>query len=83
MTQRNLFDSPPPPAAATPERARLARQCGAILERLKRGRATNAELAAMSLKYTSRISDLRKAGYAIEVVSRDYKTGVTVYELKT
>jgi hypothetical protein len=44
---------------------RLAGQNLAVLARLQRGPATNQELAAISLKYTSRISDLRAAGYVI------------------
>lgn len=44
---------------------RLTGQNAAVLDRLKRGPATAAELAALSLKYTSRISDLRAAGYKI------------------
>jgi hypothetical protein len=63
------------------ERARLSRQCGAILMRLKQSNATNQELSAISLKYTGRISDLRAAGYDVRVVSRDHKTGITVYGL--
>lgn len=44
---------------------RITGQNLAILERLRRGPARNSELAILSLKYTSRISDLRAAGYAI------------------
>lgn len=42
-----------------PDAGRLAGQNQAILERLRRGPATNKELAAISLKYTSRISEVR------------------------
>jgi hypothetical protein len=59
---------------------RLATQNDRILERLKRGPATNVELAGISLKYTSRISDLREAGYAIPPPER-VKGGVTIYRL--
>ncbi len=45
---------------------RLTGQNASILERLKRGPATNRELAGISLKYTSRVSDLRAAGYRIQ-----------------
>lgn len=64
------------------ESKRLSKQCQAILARLRQGRSTNRELSELSLKYTSRISDLRKAGYQIEVVERDYETGRVLYELK-
>ncbi len=64
------------------EKPRLGGQCRAILERLRQGPATNRELATISLKYTGRISDLRKSGYNIVVVSRDRKTGIVWYELR-
>lgn len=64
------------------ERPRLSRQCVAIIERLRRGPATNDELAAIARKYTSRVSDCRASGFVIEVTSRDYATGLTTYELR-
>lgn len=84
--QLSLFDDPPrlPPRDTHVERAerpRLSGQNRAILELLERGPATNRELAAISLKYTSRISDLRAAGYNVVVVDRDRTTGMTMYEL--
>lgn len=51
------------PAADQP---RLQGQNLAIFEALKSGPKTNKELAAISLKYTSRISDIRAAGFAVE-----------------
>jgi hypothetical protein len=63
------------------ERPRLSRQCAAILARLEQGPATNRDLAGLSLKYTSRISDLRKAGYQVAVTDRDHGSGRTVYAL--
>jgi hypothetical protein len=65
----------------TVEEPRLQSQCGKILERLRRGPATNAELAEISLKYTGRISDLRQSGHNIVVSERDRATGVTTYRL--
>jgi hypothetical protein len=50
-------------------------------EGLHQGPATNREPAGLSLKYTSRLSDLRAAGYDVRVVERDYATGRTVYKL--
>lgn len=44
---------------------RLSRQCAAIIARLRRGPATNRELSEIALKYTSRISDCRDAGFNI------------------
>jgi hypothetical protein len=63
------------------ERPRLSRQCAAILARLEQGPATNRDLAGLSLKYTSRISDLRKAGYQVAVTDHDRGSGRTVYAL--
>ena len=62
------------PNADAADVPRLSKQCLAILERLKRGRATNADLVIIALKYTGRISDLRKAGYDIRVVDKDAGT---------
>jgi hypothetical protein len=65
----------------TAEHRRLSRQCAAILARLEQGPATNRDLAGLSLKYTSRISDLRKAGYQVAVTDHDRGSGRTVYAL--
>ena len=61
---------------------RLRGQSLAILERLKLGTATNLELSAIALKYTSRISDIRQAGYTVKCVEHDKATGRAVYELE-
>lgn len=53
-----------------------------IIERLQQGPATNAQLAAYSLKYTSRISDARALGYVIEC-SVLGKKGLMLYRLLT
>jgi len=73
VTQKSLFDVPTGLPATDPncdarDMVRLAGQNAAILERLRTAAATNAELAGISLKYTSRISDLRKAGFTIRCV---------------
>lgn len=84
MIQPTLFDAPPvaPACIPEPERKRLSAQSQAILDRLRRGPATNYELAQIALKYTSRLSDCRKAGYDVRMVSRNYETGVTLYRLE-
>lgn len=64
------------------ETARLSRQCQQILDRLRKGQASNRELAGYALKYTGRVSELREAGHDIQVVSRDRKTGLTYYALR-
>lgn len=77
MSQGDLF--PTDPNVMPGDEPRLTGQNAAILERLKAGPATNAQLARLSLKYTSRISDLRKHGYDIEC-DRGLK-GVNTYRL--
>lgn len=77
MTQLPLSWTPP-----RDSQPRLNSQAMRMLDRLRQGRATNRELAAISLKYTSRLSDLRIAGYVIELVEHDFKSGLTVYELR-
>jgi hypothetical protein len=58
---------------------RLDSQCARILARLQQGPATNAELAAISLKYTGRLHEVRLAGHRIECERRS--GGVHVYTL--
>ena len=60
---------------------RLSQQCEAILAALRERPRTNAELAAISLKYTSRVSDLRAAGYRIDCERQE--GGTFVYRLLT
>src|SRR5262245_45936086 len=60
--------------------ARLSAQCKAILERMKEGPVTNTELSKMALKYTGRISDLRKYGCVIKH-THDKESGLVVYRL--
>jgi hypothetical protein len=66
---------------APADKPRLSGQNAAILDRLKRGPATAYQLSAYSLKYTSRISDLRSHGYVIHCV-RTTDGGGTVYTLE-
>jgi hypothetical protein len=63
------------------DRARFARQCDAILDRLQSGPASNIELAKLSLKYTGRVSDLRKQGY--EIKCDRLPGGKSIYRLVT
>jgi hypothetical protein len=67
--------------ATAAEDKRLSAQCQAILDRLKQGEATNTELAAIALKYTSRLSDLRAAGIDVRVINRDHATGRVTYAI--
>lgn len=65
-----------------PEAQRLNRQCRTVLAMLQVGPCSNRDLASVALKYTSRISDLRGAGYRIAVVERDTRTGLAMYALR-
>lgn len=65
----------------TQERLRLADQTYAVYRRLKMGPASNRELSALALKYTSRISDLRAKGIDVVVKEHDHDTGKVVYAL--
>lgn len=60
---------------------RTQAQADQILSLLRTRRASNVELAAISLKYTSRISDLRKRGYVIVNEDHDRATGLSFYRL--
>lgn len=64
--QHELFIPPRDPHVQPADRQRLSGQSLAIYNRLKAGKASNRELAQISLKYTSRISDIRAAGFAVE-----------------
>lgn len=63
------------------EHRRLSSQSLRILHRLQQGPATARELSVLSLKYTSRVSDLRKAGYVVQC-EHDTATGRSVYRLE-
>jgi len=70
MEQMELILSVDTHVVEPTEIRRLSQQCVAILKRLQAGPASNAELALIALKYTSRISDLRAAGYDVKVLAR-------------
>ena len=65
----------------TTDKARLTAQCALILNRLTTGPATNEELSQIALKYTSRISDLRKQGFHVTCTRQG--RGLTLYSLVT
>jgi hypothetical protein len=62
------------------ESGRRGRQVEEILARLRRGPATNDELARIARKYTSRVSDARALGHLI--VCRRLAGGLTEYRLE-
>jgi hypothetical protein len=63
------------------EADRLAAQSTRILARLQQGITDTRELADIALKYSSRVSELRKVGYVIKVIETDYETGLRLYRL--
>lgn len=73
--QGRLFDTSPdmrPIAPVDPnvrkdDVRRLSRQCQDILEILRKGPATNKDLAAVGFRYGARIHDLKAAGYTIAI----------------
>lgn len=86
--QRDLFErfreplldpQPCDPHVLEADKQRLSGQCQVILDLLRAAPRTNVELAAVSLKYTSRVSDLRAAGY--DVMCDRSKGGTTLYRL--
>jgi len=68
------------PGVDREDKPRLDSQCDRMLARLQKGPATNVELSGISLKYTSRITDLRQLGYNIPAPEKR-ANGVTVYRL--
>lgn len=85
MTQPDLFSArpvvPASPTLSRPERKRLSRQNSEILARLEQGPATRRELTEIALNVTARVSELRRHGYNVQVIERDYDSGRTVYAL--
>ncbi len=65
------------------EAQRLSTQCVKMIRLLQsRARVPNRELARMALKYTSRISDLRDAGYLVVCTPDPVEDGLTWYSLR-
>ena len=60
---------------------RIAGQKKAILDRLSESPASNIELAAICIRYSARIHELRKAGYDIQTYHQDKASGVCWYKL--
>ena len=76
------------PLSALPEDIkRLKGQNGKILQTLLDGPTTNTALAETSLKYTSRISDIRawikKNDLGWTIVNKRLENGLTIYRLET
>ena len=79
--QRRARRDPFPSRAPWADRPRLSRQCRAILDRLRQGPTSNRDLSGLALKYTGRLSDLRRAGYRIGIHSQNHVTGEVMYVL--
>lgn len=74
------FPVPADPNVVADDRERLTGNSLAILERLKRGPASNRELSEVGgLRFGGRIFDLRAAGWRIETEKRG--GGLVVYSL--
>ena len=83
-TQTSLFDVMDRIPTADPNvradaKRRLSGQNRRILDRLIEGPVSLRELLSFAAKYTSRISDLRKAGCVIEC--REQPDGNSIYTL--
>jgi hypothetical protein len=68
-----------PQIVTTVDEQRLSGQCARILALLRIAPQLNSTIATVSLKYTSRISDLRAAGYTIKC--ERVADGLTRYHL--
>lgn len=87
----DLWDVPTKqPATAPPARdpnlsreaiPRVSKQALQVLEQLRSGPKTNRQLLEVAIRYGSRLHDLRKAGYDIQIVSKDEASGLVTYKL--
>ena len=68
------------PNVKSDARRRLSGQNRRILDLLMQGPAKSRDLASIGLKYTSRISDLRKAGCVIDCLEQP--DGNSLYTIK-
>lgn len=70
-------------AAVAADLKRWGKQTAAIYRRLLQGPASNADLAQVALKYTSRISDLRERlkPHGLTVLCDRQPGGLSVYRL--
>lgn len=75
---------PRDPHAHPDSHPRLSRQAAEILAAFKAAplhRLDCAQLMTIAQRFGARLYDIRKAGYRIDLVAHDKKTGHTVYEL--
>lgn len=69
------------PTVSSEAKPRLSEKSLEVLAMLRKGEVTNVELNQIALDYRGRIRDLRAAGYRIECLDKQSKTGVTRYKL--
>lgn len=81
FARKAVYRMADPKVRDTIETPRLSHQCEMILTMLRAGPVSNRALSGIALKYTSRISDLRAAGYDIKA-RVDRVTGLTMYHLQ-
>lgn len=72
--------TPTDPGLPRSEHPRLSRQCMAILGLLAARPQYNYELALVGLSYTRRLSDLRAAGFRVELIATG-EAGARLYGL--
>lgn len=89
--QPTLFDTTPEtpgaygraihhnPTVDDRDKARLSRQCLAILARLREGPATNADLSRIALRFGARLDEIRQAGF--EIATERGEGGIYTYTL--
>lgn len=69
------------PSVSSEAKPRLSKKSLEVLQMLRKGEVTNVELAQIALDYRGRIRDLRAAGFRIECLDKQSKSGVTRYKL--
>lgn len=83
---RGAYGQPVQPApsqgwATEAEELRLTGQRGQIYQRLLRGPATNAELAAITHRFGARLKELRDGGINVVITENDRSTGRVTYAI--
>ncbi len=84
MIDSNIAIKPRDPSVTNPrDQRRLSGQCVKMIRLLQtRNRVPNRDLARIALKYTSRISDIRGAGYTVVCTPDPAHDGLTWYSLR-
>lgn len=80
MTDPNLF-TPRDQHVDAIDAPRLSEQARRVLDRLRRGPATNAELAGIANRFGARLYDLRRSGFTITTSEAKDGSGLVWYRL--